>query len=113
MIARRVQLDTTESLLLPTQVSTLTAPYVWFYDYSALLPLFFAVIGTLQYESISGLRRSAAVLLIPLLVTPLYITLPAQWGSFLFLPITLSLITFILLPHLTNYLRGLCTLAEP
>ena len=113
MIARRVQLDTTESLLLPTQVSTLTAPYVWFYDYSALLPLFFAVIGTLQYESISRLRRSAAVLLIPLLVTPLYITLPAQWGSFLFLPITLSLIIFILLPHLTNYLRGLCTLAEP
>jgi len=55
VIARRVQLETTESLLFATLVSALTAPYVWVYDYSALLPLFFAVIGTVQYESISRL----------------------------------------------------------
>lgn len=111
--ARRVKLDTSESLLLATLVSTLTAPYVWVYDYSALLPLFFAVIGTLQYESMSRLRRYSAILLIPLVVIPLYIAFSAPLGSFLLLPITLSLITFILLPPLTNYLRRPCTLEAP
>lgn len=69
----RIRIQTPFELMITVLISCATAPYIWVYDFTALLPLSFLCLAALSSESISPLRRALGVVLSTITVAPLYV----------------------------------------
>jgi hypothetical protein len=69
----KIRVQTPFALMITVLISCATAPYIWVYDFSALLPLCFMCMVAVSSETISPPRRALGVVLSSILVAPLYV----------------------------------------
>jgi hypothetical protein len=105
ILARRgLGIKDSHFFLLVMLVSQLTAPYIWIYDSCALIPLFYAYMGTLGQQHIPPQRRRLAVILTSLSVLPAYMALSPDFDFMVMHNVALAGAFLLLSPELRRYL---------
>ena len=82
----------------------LTAPYIWVYDSCALMPLFYAYMGTLGQQRIPLQRRRLALILTSLSVLPAYMAISPDFKFMVMHNVALAGAFLALSPELRRYL---------
>jgi hypothetical protein len=92
----KIRVQTPFALMITVLISCATAPYIWVYDFSALLPLCFMCMAALCSNTVSPLRRALGVVLSGILVAPLYVEfLPVPDPFFAHLCVVAALIGLV------------------
>ena len=99
----KIHVKTPLGLMIAVLISCATAPYIWVYDYSALLPLCFFSIASLSLRTMSTLQKALGVGLSALLVMPVYIELlPSSYAPFFIHLCVVAALTYLAYPMMRS-----------
>lgn len=105
LFALRVRIREPRSLLLLLTLSQLTAPYIWVYDSSALMPLFYALLGAIMAMPEARWRRYVGIIFTSVSVFPIYLAIDSDFGFMRMHNVCLAIAALALLPGLRGYLK--------
>jgi hypothetical protein len=105
LLALRVRVTDATSLLLTLTLSQLTAPYLWIYDATALMPLFYALIGAIAVMKGPEWRRQVGILFASISIFPIYVAFDSDFSFMLMHTVCLAIAAMMLLPGVRGYLR--------
>ena len=106
LLALGVRITGGMSFLLVLLLSQLTAPYIWVYDSSALMPLFYALLGAIMAMPKARWRRYVGIIFTSVSVFPIYLAIDSDFGFMRMHNVCLAIAALALLPGLRKYFEA-------